>query len=103
LAAQDCCFAVGLRFWLATVEERRNFKVVFYRLGISHRYNLSCSVRFAWDIYRSAGTVGKMAALRSIASYFLLLVAGCVHSDGANVSSGSAPKRYTDPGFMWAP
>ena len=43
--------------------------------------------------------VMKSLSLGQIAVFLVLLMAGCV-SDGG---SGSAPRRYTDPGTMWAP
>ena len=41
----------------------------------------------------------KSPSLVRIAVFLVLLLAGCV-SDGG---SGSAPRKYTDPGTMWAP
>jgi hypothetical protein len=38
-----------------------------------------------------------------VAVFFLFLLAGCVTGNTGDAPSGSASRRYTDPGIMWAP
>jgi hypothetical protein len=44
-------------------------------------------------------SVMKSFSLVRIAVFLVLLLAGCVSDGGL----GSAPRKYTDPGTMWAP